>query len=340
MKITGTIARLTLFAVIMVLFTAAVVVVFSQVRFGSERTYKAAFADASGLKSDEFVRVAGVEVGKVKSVEIVDEATALVEFSLTKAVPFTESTKLAVRYENLIGAHYLELLDSPGSNTTQPEDSTIPADRTMAALDLDALINGFRPLFKALDPDQVNKLSTSLVHVLQGQGGTVSDFLKQSGELTSALADRDQLIGSVIDNLNRVLGTVDEHNKQFDEGVDKLQQVISGLSEQSDPIGDALVRVNDASASVADLLVNARPAIRNDVTEIGRVAGNINADKDYVNWALSALPDAYGRLARLGLYGDFFTFYLCDVTLKVNGPDGNPALIPIIGQRAGRCTAQ
>jgi phospholipid/cholesterol/gamma-HCH transport system substrate-binding protein len=338
MKISGTLFKLSIFAVVMVFFTAAVIIVFSQMRFGSERTYRAEFTDASGLKSAEFVRVAGVEVGKVKSVHVTGKGTALVEFGLTHAVPFTQSTKLAVRYENLVGEHYLELLDAPGSTTPQSASATIPVSRTVPALDLDALINGFRPLFKALQPDQVNRLSNSLLSVLQGQGGTISDLLREAGQLTSTLADRDQLIGSVIKNLNTVLGTVDKRNAQFDEGIDKLQQLISGLSAQSGPIGDALVHVNNASRSVADLLTNARPTIKNDIAEAGRLAGAINSGKDYADWALGSLPDAYNRLSRLGLYGDFFTFYLCDVQIKVNGPDGNPVYIPIIGQRAGRCT--
>ncbi|WP_040830940.1 MCE family protein [Nocardia jiangxiensis] len=338
MKISGTILKLSIFAVVMVFFTIAVIIVFSQMRFGSERMYRAEFSDASGLKSAEFVRVAGVEVGKVKSVHVIGNGTALVEFGLTHDVPITESTKLAVRYENLVGQHYLELLDSPGSTTPQPSQATIPVSRTVPALDLDALINGFRPLFKALQPDQVNRLSNSLVAVLQGQGGTISDLLRQAGQLTSTLADRDQLIGSVIKNLNTVLGTVDKRNAEFDQGIDKLQQLISGLAAQSDPIGDALVHVNNASRSVADLLTNTRPTIKSDITEMGRLAGTINGGKDYADWALHSLPDAYNRLSRLGLYGDFFTFYLCDVQIKVNGPDGNPVYIPIIGQRAGRCT--
>lgn len=338
MKISGTIVKLAVFAVIMLAFTTAVIIVFSQARFGSERVYRAEFADASGLKAAEFVRVAGVEVGKVKSVRLNDKGNAVVEFALTRDTPLTESTKLAVRYENLVGAHYLELLDAPGSTVPQPAQTTIPVVRTVPALDLDALINGFRPLFKALQPDQVNRLSSSLVAVLQGQGGTISDLLRQAGQLTSTLADRDQLIGSVIGNLNTVLATVDQRNQQFDDGIDKLQQLINGLAAQSDPIGDALVHVNGASRSVADLLTNSRPTIQSDITEAGRLAGVINSDKDYVDWALGSLPDAYNRLSRLGLYGDFFTFYLCDVQLKVNGPDGNPVFIPIIGQREGRCT--
>ncbi|MFC9835515.1 MCE family protein [Rhodococcus sp. NPDC127530] len=338
MKITKTLIQLSIFAVVMLVFTAFVVIVFGQMRFGSSHTYKAHFTDVSGLQSSEFVRVAGVEVGKVKSVETVDDTSALVEFTLTKNVPLTVSTRAAVRFENLIGDHYLELIEGSGATIPLAEGETIPMENTSPALDLDALINGFRPLFKALDPDQVNKLSTSLVDVFQGQGGTISGFLEQAAQLTSALADRDQLIGSVIDNLNVVLGTVDEKNAEFDQGIDQLQQLISGLSANADPIGDALTHVNNASQSVSDLLTNSRPDIKADITQAGRVATLVNSDKDYVNWALNALPESYNRLARLGLYGDFFTFYLCDVTLKVNGPDGNPVYVPIIGQRAGRCT--
>ncbi|MFZ2178848.1 MAG: MCE family protein, partial [Rhodococcus sp. (in: high G+C Gram-positive bacteria)] len=246
--------------------------------------------------------------------------------------------RAAVRYENLIGDHYLELLPGAGSNAPLPVGSTIPAERTSPALDLDALINGFRPLFKALDPDQVNRLSSSLVTVFQGQGGTISNFLQQTAQLTSTLADRDQLIGSVIENLNTVLSTVDDRKENFDQAIDHLQQLITGLSQNSDPIGDALVHIDAASASVADLLTYSRPDIANDIAQTGRVAKNVAQDQDYVDRMLAILPESYRRLARLGLYGDFFTFYLCDVQLKVNGPDGNPVFVPIIGQRAGRCT--
>ena len=64
------------------------------------------------------------------------------------------------------------------------------------------MIGGFRPLFRALDPDKVNNIAQSIITVFQGQGGTINDILDQTGQLTSALADRDQAIGEVIRNLN------------------------------------------------------------------------------------------------------------------------------------------
>jgi phospholipid/cholesterol/gamma-HCH transport system substrate-binding protein len=43
-------------------------------------------------------------------------------------------------------------------------------------------------------------------------------------------------------------------------------------------------------------------------------------------------------LSREGLYGDFFSFYLCDLVLKVNGKGGQPVFIKVAGQDSGRCT--
>jgi phospholipid/cholesterol/gamma-HCH transport system substrate-binding protein len=186
----------------------------------------------------------------------------------------------------------------------------------------------------------VNRISSSLVTVLQGTGGSIENILDQTAELTSALADRDQLIGSVIANLNKVLGTVAKHDSQLDQGLGNLQQLISGLSAQSGPIADSLTNLGGVSKTVSSLLTQTRPDIKNDVTQINRFSSQINSDHGYMDNLLTQLPGTYRTLSRLGLYGAFFTFYICDATLKLNGPHGDPIYIDVAGQRAGRCTAK
>lgn len=61
------------------------------------------------------------------------------------------------------------------------------------------------------------------------------------------------------------------------------------------------------------------------------------ADHDYLDHLLATLPDAYRALARQGLYGDFFSFYLCDLFLKLNGKGGQPVYVKVAGQSSGRC---
>ncbi|MBP0645070.1 mammalian cell entry protein, partial [Mycobacterium tuberculosis] len=82
--------------------------------------------------------------------------------------------------------------------------------------DLDMLLGGFKPLLRGLDPGQVNDLTEALLQVFQGQGGTLVSLLDSGGSFAKTLGERDALIGSVIDNLNTVLATIDERGKQFD----------------------------------------------------------------------------------------------------------------------------
>ena len=150
----------------------ALYAVFGQLRFGEKtNAYNAEFTNVTGLENGDFVRIAGVEVGKVNNISIQPDTTALVEFTADESVVLTEGNRAVIRYDDLIGGRYLALVEGAGGTTKLKPGDTIPLARTSPALDLDALIGGFRPLFSALDPDQVNALSGQLIAAFQGQGG-------------------------------------------------------------------------------------------------------------------------------------------------------------------------
>lgn len=330
--------RVVLFTALSLVFTFILVTVFGQFRFDSRASYSAVFTNVSGLKGGNFVRVAGVEVGKVKDLTLHKDGTVTVDFAIDKGLTLTEGTRAAVRYENLIGDRYLALEEGPGSVRKLQPGQAIPLDRTAPALDVDALIGGFRPLFRALDPDQVNALSGELLKVFQGQGGTISSVLAQTSALTTTLAGRDQLIGQVITNLNTVLGTFAERDQQFADGLDKLSELVAGLAERKSDIATGTAYINAAAGSVADLLTAAREPLKEAVAQTDRFAGQVMADRDYVDELVRTLPDAYQVLARNGRYGDYFGFYLCDAILKLNGKGGQPVYVKLAGQDSGRCT--
>jgi phospholipid/cholesterol/gamma-HCH transport system substrate-binding protein len=330
--------RVALFTALCLVSTFVLMTVFGQFRFDSRAPYSAVFTNVSGLKGGNFVRIAGVEVGKVTDLTLHKDGTVTVDFAIDKGLQLTEGTKAAVRYENLIGDRYLSLEDGPGSVRKLQQGETIPLARTSPALDVDALIGGFRPLFRALDPNQVNALSGELLKVFQGQGGTISSVLSQTSALTTTLAGRDDLIGQVISNLDTVLGTFAARDDQFSEALDNLSQLVQGLAERKSDIATGTAYINAAAGSVADLLTDARQPIKDFVQQSDRVAGQIEADHDFVDDLVKTLPDAYQVLARNGLYGDYFGFYLCDAILKVNGKGGQPVFVKLAEQTSGRCT--
>jgi len=343
MKITGTAIKLGIFSLVLLLFTAMLIVVFGQMRFDRTTGYSAIFSNTSGLRTGQFVRASGVEVGKVSKIELIDGGSKVrVDFSVDRSLQLFDGTTASVRYLNLIGDRYLELKRGE-SDKRLPAGGTIPLERTEPALDLDALIGGFRPVFRALDPDKVNNIAQSIVTIFQGQGGTISDILDQTASLTSALADRDQAIGEVIKNLNTVLDTTVKHQQQFDETLQNFEKLVTGLKNREDPLASSVANISDAAGTIADLLADNRPLLQSTVTYLEGVQQPLVDQKDQLNDILVRLPTAFNIIGRAGgVYGDFFNFYACDISVKLSGrqPGGPVRTVRLFSQPSGRCTPQ
>lgn len=330
--------RFAIYATVCSLGIALLLAVFGQFRFEESNNYNAVFANVSGLRENNFVRIAGVEVGKVKAVAVQPDSTVRVEFTADKSVMLTEGSRAVVRYDDLFGGRFLALEEGAGGVKKLNPGATIPLSRTQPALDLDALIGGLRPLFRSLDPDQVNALSGQLIQALQGQGATIGSVLTQAAAVTGTLADRDQLFGQLIKNLNTVLASAGDQDKQVAKAVDSLSTLSKTLGDRRNDLANGFKGAARLFRAGNDVLEAARAPLKPVVDEGGRVAGTIMADKDFVDNLINTLPDDYRIIGREGLYGDFFTFYLCDLILKVNGKNGQPTYITLASQRSGRCT--
>jgi phospholipid/cholesterol/gamma-HCH transport system substrate-binding protein len=330
--------RFGIYATVCSLGIALLFAVFAQFRFEKADTYTAVFSNVSGLRENNFVRIAGVEVGKVKKVAVQPDSTVRVEFSADESVVLTEGSRAVVRYDDLFGGRFMELAEGAGGVKRLTPGATIPLSRTQPALDLDALIGGLRPLFRSLNPDQINALSGQLIQALQGQGPTIESVLTQAAAVTNSLADRDQLFGQLITNLNTTLGSLGDQDGQVAKAVDSLSTLMNTLQARRSDVGAAIRGVDQIFAVGTEVLRRARSPLKNVVNQGDRVAGTIMADKDFLDNLINTLPDDYRIIGREGLYGDFFTFYLCDLILKVNGKNGQPTYVTLASQRSGRCT--
>jgi phospholipid/cholesterol/gamma-HCH transport system substrate-binding protein len=345
MKITGTLVKLGAVGVVLLAFTVFIAVVFGQMRFDRTNGYSAEFSSVSGMRAGQFVRAAGVEVGKVKGIRLVDGGRRVhVDFAVDRSVPLYQSTTAHVRYLNLVGDRYLELRrgEGEGADRVLPAGGFIPLSRTQPALDLDALIGGFKPVFRALDPGKVSTIASSIVTVFQGEGGTINDILDQTAQLTSTIAERDQAIGEVVKNLNVVLDTTVRHRAQFDQTVDNFEKLITGLKNHADPLADGVAHISNAAGTLGDLLAENRPLLKKTVNYAEGVAQPLIDRADDVDNTIQNLVPAIKAFGRAGSYGDFFNFYACDVTFLMNGlqPGGGVRRFKAFQQPSGRCTPQ
>jgi phospholipid/cholesterol/gamma-HCH transport system substrate-binding protein len=332
--------KVSIFAVAMLLVAAGLAVVFGDFRFGPESTYHATFIDASRLKAGQKVRISGVPVGAVSGIKLNPDNSVDVAFGIDSRYTLYSSTRAVIRYENLVGDRFLEITSGPGDLRKLAPGGTINAQHTQPALDLDALLGGLRPVLKGLDADKVNTISSAVIELLQGQGGALSNVLSDTSAFSTALGQRDQLIGDTITNLNTVLGTIDQRSAQFSTSVDQLQQLISGLAKNKDSIAGAIPPLASTTADLTELLKNSRRPLQGILENTRPLATELDNRKAEVNNDVEQLGEDYLRLAALGAYGSFFNIYFCSVTIKINGPAGGDILLPLGGQvdpSQGRC---
>jgi phospholipid/cholesterol/gamma-HCH transport system substrate-binding protein len=312
--------KLVVFIVVTVLATGLLAATIGNLRFGGTTSYQALFTDATGLLKGDDVRIAGVRVGEVDGVAVArtgDRSVARVTFNVDSNRPVAVSTRAQIRYRNLVGQRYGALSEGAGSGRALTEHGTIPLRQTQPALDLTVLFNGFKPLFAALNPQDVNAFAMEIIKTLQGEAGDVNSLLGHTASLTSTLADRDAVIGRTIDNLNAVLGTVDERGKQLSTLISELQRFVSGLATDREAIGASLTNIANLADATAGLVKEGRPAIRADVKELGAVAGNLDDNKKVVAGVLQRLPNKLDTITRTATYGSWFNFYLCDFEGRV-----------------------
>ncbi len=328
--------KLTIFLVIAGLFTVWVGAVTGEVRMRDTGDYRAVFKDVSGLEKGDEVRIAGVNVGTVKEIDVRPDATVLVTFDIAAGHQLNRSTRATIQYRNLIGDRIVALTRPAAGAPALAQGATIPVEQTASALDLDTLLNGFKPLFAGLSPAQVNELSEQLVKVLQGQESALSTLVQHVASFTDTIADREELITGVIGNLNTVLGSVDANRETVGALIDNLSAVVDGIESQDTQILDAADRIDTLAVEASDLAARARADLKADLSGLGKTARGLNKKAATLEALLHALPVHYAKILNTASYGNFFNFFLCGVRVQL-GDSAKPVVTPWIYSDVKRC---
>jgi phospholipid/cholesterol/gamma-HCH transport system substrate-binding protein len=165
----------------------------------------------------------------------------------------------------------------------------------------------------------------------------VESLFTQTSSFTNAIADHNAVIGELIDNLRGLLRTLSDDHDEFSGAIDHLERLVGELSAERDPIGDAIVALDNGTASLADLLTNVRPPLAGTVEQLNRLAPNLDVKKDRIDTMLRRLPDDYRKLARIGAYGSFINYYVCSLTVRASDLQGRTVVFPVYQQEGGRC---
>ncbi len=358
MKTTSAGIKLIIFMVVTSLMTFVLAATIGNFGGGSTTTYKAAFTDVTGLLPGNEVRIAGVRVGKVKKVSLAPTGACASDFAgltepprlgqvtiqLDNGQKITDSDNLTIRYRNLVGERYVAISQDVGTGTDSdpktmicPDKRSDQSTRTTPALDLTVLFNGFKPLFQALDPTTVNDVSMEIVKTLQGEGGTVDDLLAHTASLTTTLANKDAVIGRVVDNLTSVLDTLDKRDTDLNSLILQLRRLAAGFAADRTEIGSSIAGIGKLTDATAGLLAAIRPSVKADISQLGTLAHTLKQNNPTVEGVIKRLPDKLNRIVSTATYGGWFNFYLCGLALTQPDGNGGQTVVTSLVNTATRC---
>ena len=339
--------RLALFAVLALFCGALEFGTLTGPHVGTTHTYHAMFAASStgydgvsGLRTGNPVRAAGVAVGKVTGVSLVDSTHALVTFTANDDQQITTTTNAVVRYANLLGQRYLALTQTGPAGTPLPYGQTIPSTRTAPALSLTALFNGFRPIFSLVSPQQVNELSDDIIAILQGQTDRLDDLVTKTATLTANLSSRDQTFGDILDSLSTLLQTVAQHDDQLASAVTSLHSLTSQLQSDGPALFNSLDSVDALTSSVAGLMGQLENHnLPGDISDLAGITQPLAHSTGTLNNLIAGFVKAFGDFSRVSQNGNWVNIYPCNVfittygTVQVTTSDGVTALTGALALR-------
>ncbi|HVB46362.1 MAG TPA: MCE family protein [Streptosporangiaceae bacterium] len=325
-SIAGPLIKSIIFIAVTSLATVILGISIANVSVAAQAGYHAIFTDVTGMAVGSSVDIAGVRVGQVTSISVYNGNLAMVGFTVAADRRLPVSVTATIKYQNLVGQRYIELDQGTGPvGENLPPGATIPLERTSPALDLTELFNGFQPLYQALSPGNVNKLTSAVIAVFQGESPDLDTLVATVGSLTTTLAARTRVIDEVIANLDSVLATIGARNGELAGLVSTLRDLVSGLAADRQPIGSAISAVSSLTSATAGLLGVGRAPLERDIVQLGRLASNLADNSGTVRAFLRTLPRKLASIARLASYGSWVNFYLCSATVTgVRGSLGGP----------------
>ncbi|MEJ9077714.1 MlaD family protein [Gordonia malaquae] len=220
---------------------------------GPKNEFTTSISDVSGLHEGNDVRMSGVQVGKVESIVLV-EGMANVTFTVKSGQSLYDNTKIAVRYQNLVGQRYLELVQPERVGAVLPAGTHIRTEQTVPSFDVSGLFNGFAPLFETIDPKALNTFAENILSVVQGDGSGFGPALKDIERLAAMANDRQQFIRVIIRNLDFVSRSIVGKSQRVGDLVRQIDPITADLDTRADEFHQSSVIANQVVVRGADLL--------------------------------------------------------------------------------------
>ena len=322
MKFRGVALKLLVFT----LFTGTVTILLASnignfALFKNRYRVSAVFNDVTGLINNDPVTLAGVTIGKVTG-QRVEKGLAVVDLSIEKSVKLPKTTRVEIRYRNLLGLRVVNLEPGDGAAPYLKPKERIPVDQTQGPLDLDAVFNNLRPLLTGINAGDINTISKALVVSFQKHKDDIDAVLADTATFLGALAGKNVQLGSLVENLGTVATAVADEREQLQRLLAAFAGVTETLAGNSSRLDRTLVNLNTATGELGRLIKDNRGSLERDLDDLVTVLELVMRHQGDLKQITTHLDDVLRATLKVMSFGEWANLYVPALCLSsIDGCD-------------------
>lgn len=257
---------------------------------GGGDAYYASFSDSSGLKPNDEVRIAGVRVGKVNTVEL-DGDHVRVGFKVKTDSAFGTETGAEIKVKTLLGSMFLAL--QPAGSGQLKKGSTIPEERTRSAYDVVEAFSGLAERAEAIDLPQLAEALNTFAETTANTPEELRSTLKGLSALSANVAARDDQVNALLVNLRKVSGVLAERDGDIVALMKDGDVLLRALVARRDAVHTLLVSTSTLSTELTTLVKQSRADLKPALANLTGVVSVLRKNQTNLDDALRLLAPFY-----------------------------------------------
>ncbi len=287
---------------------------------GGGDTYYAAFSEAGGLKANDEVRIAGVRVGKVQTVDLAGDHVR-VTFKVQKGVDFGRDTAAAIKVKTLLGAMYLGL--EPSGRGQLAKGSEIPVQRTTSPYDVVEAFSGLAERSESIDTDRLARSLNTLGQLTENTPEEFRSALGGLSDLSRNIAARDQQLNTLLRNTKKVSTVLGDRSGDIVVLMREGDKLFRALAARRESVHDLLVATSQLSIQLTGLVRDTRADLKPALDHLGNVVDVLNKNQQNLDNSLRLMAPFYRVFANTLGNGPWFDTYIQNLppvpNLKLGG---------------------
>ena len=274
---------------------------------GGGDTYYASFSEAGGLKPNDEVRIAGVRVGKVRSVEL-KGARVLVKFQVDNSAQFGKETGAEIKVKTILGNMFLAL--KPAGSGQLEEGTDIPVSRTASPYDVVDVFEGLAERSERIDTKQLATAFDTLATLTRNTPEEFKSALKGVSALSQTVASRDDQLNELLRNLDDVSQVLGDRKDDIVALMKDGDVLFRALVARRQAVSNLLESTATLSRELTALVRQSRADLKPALDQLQGVVDLLNANQENLDTSLRLLAPFYRVFANTLGDGPWFDTYI------------------------------